>query len=117
MGAISAILYQGAVPRFADVDPRTYNVTAESISACISSRTRAIMVTHLFGNPCDMGPIMELSRRHGIPVIEDCAQSFMAEYRGQPVGSIGDMGCFFLYSRGKQSQRVWRCCDLHTTPS
>lgn len=96
MGAISAILYQGAVPRFADVDSRTYNVTAETIAACLSPRTRAIMVTHLFGNPCDMGPIKELSRKHGIPIIEDCAQSFMAEYKGQPVGSIGDMGCFSL---------------------
>lgn len=96
MGAISAILYQGAVPRFADVDPRTYNVTAQTIEACINARTRAIMVTHLFGNPCDMGPIMELSRRHNIPVIEDCAQAFMAEYKGQPVGSIGDIGCFSL---------------------
>ena len=96
MGAISAILYQGAVPRFADVDPRTYNITAQSIEASISARTRAIMVTHLFGNPCDMGPILELSRRHNIPVIEDCAQAFMAEYKGQPVGSVGDMGCFSL---------------------
>jgi perosamine synthetase len=96
MGAISAILYQGAIPRFADVDPRTYNITADSVSRCITSRTRAIMVTHLFGNPCDMAPIQELAAAHNLPVIEDCAQAFLAEYRGRLVGSIGDIGCFSL---------------------
>lgn len=96
MGALSAILFQGAVPRFADVDPRTYNVTAESIERCLSKRTRAIMVTHLFGNPCEMDSILELARRYSLPVIEDCAQAFLAEYRGHMVGSLGDIGCFSL---------------------
>ena len=96
MGALSAILFQGAVPRFADVDPRTYNVTAESIERCISKRTRAVMVTHLFGNPCDMDAILELARRYSLPVIEDCAQAFLAEYQGRMVGSLGDIGCFSL---------------------
>jgi dTDP-4-amino-4,6-dideoxygalactose transaminase len=96
MGALSAILYQGAVPRFADVDPMTYNVTAETIERCISPRTRAIMVTHLFGNPCEMSEIMALAKKHQLPVIEDCAQAFLAEYKGQVVGSIGDIGCFSL---------------------
>lgn len=96
MGALPAILYQGAVPRFADVDPRTYNVTAQSIEACITSRTRAIMVTHLFGNPCEMDAIMALASKHGLPVLEDCAQAFLAEYQGKLVGSIGDIGCFSL---------------------
>lgn len=96
MGALSAILFQGAVPRFADVDPRTYNVTAETIRRCISPRTRAIMVTHLFGQPCQMDPIVQLARQHNLPIIEDCAQAFMSEYRGATVGSIGDIGCFSL---------------------
>ncbi len=96
MGALSAILMQGAIPRFADVDPLTYNVTAETIAACLSPRTRAIMVTHLFGNPCDMQPIMALARQHGVPVIEDCAQAFLAADRGHLVGSIGNIGCFSL---------------------
>jgi len=96
MGALSAILFQGAVPRFADVDPRTYNVTAESIERCLSKRTRAIMVTHLFGNPCEMDSILELARRYSLPVIEDCAQAFLAECRGRMVGSLGDIGCFSL---------------------
>ena len=96
MGALTPILYQSAVPVFADVDYRTCNVTAETIEARISDRTKAIVVTHLFGNPCDMGPIMELARAKSIPVIEDCAQAFEATYHGQKVGVIGDIGCFSL---------------------
>ncbi len=96
MGALSAILFQGAIPRFADVDPRTYNVTAATIESCISDRTRGIMVTHLFGNPCEMDAIVSLAAKHSLPIIEDCAQAFLAEYRNRPVGSIGDLGCFSL---------------------
>jgi dTDP-4-amino-4,6-dideoxygalactose transaminase len=96
MGGIAPIVYQGAIPVFADVDPRTYNVTAETIARKISRRTRAIVVTHLFGNPCDMDPIMALARAHGLPVIEDCAQAYLATYEGRLVGTIGDIGCFSL---------------------
>lgn len=96
MGALTPIVYQGAIPVFADVDYRTCNVTAETIEARLSDRTKAIVVTHLFGNPCDMGPIMELARSRNIPVIEDCAQAFEATYRDQKVGTIGDIGCFSL---------------------
>lgn len=96
MGALAPILYQGAIPVFADVDPRTCNVTAESVEAALSERTRAIIVTHLFGNPCDMEPIMELARARCIPVIEDCAQSFLARSGGKFVGAVGDIGCFSL---------------------
>src|SRR5205823_11999269 len=66
MGALTPILYQGAIPVFADVDPRTYNVTAETIERVLSERTRAIVVTHLFGNPCEMAEIMALARRRGL---------------------------------------------------
>ncbi len=96
MGALSAIVFQGAIPRFVDVEPQTYNVTAETIEKCITSRTRAIMVTHLFGNPCEMDAIMAVATKHNLPVIEDCAQSFLAEYQGRLVGSIGDIGCYSL---------------------
>ena len=89
MGALSPILYQGAIPVFVDVDPRTCNVTAETIEAGLSPRTRAIVVTHLFGNPCDMGPILDLAARRGLPVIEDCAQAFGARYDGRHVGTLG----------------------------
>lgn len=96
MGAITPIIYQTAVPVFADVDPITGNVTAEAIERMIGPRTRAIIVTHLFGNPADMGAIMALSEKHGIPVIEDCAQAYGATYDGRPVGTIGAIGCFSL---------------------
>jgi perosamine synthetase len=96
MGALCPILYQGAIPVFADVDPTTYNLTAETIEPCLSERTRAIVVTHLFGNPCEMGRIMELGQSRGIPVIEDCAQAFLAQYDGRFVGTIGAVGCFSL---------------------
>ena len=96
MGALTPILYQGAIPVFADVDPRTYNVTAKTIERRLSPRTKAIMVTHLFGNPCDMDEIMALADAHKIPVIEDCAQSYLARANGRLVGTIGAIGCFSL---------------------
>lgn len=96
MGAISPILYQGAIPVFADVDARTGNVTAATIEAVLSERTRAIIVTHLFGNPCDMGPIMALANDRGIPVIEDCAQAYLACAGDDLVGTVGAIGCFSL---------------------
>ncbi|MBM4259296.1 MAG: DegT/DnrJ/EryC1/StrS family aminotransferase [Deltaproteobacteria bacterium] len=96
MGAIAPILYQGAIPVFADVDPLTYNVTAESIAARVSERTKAIIVTHLFGNPCDMSTIMALANARQIPVIEDCAQAFLARHQDRYVGTWGAIGCFSL---------------------
>ncbi len=96
MGAITPILYQGAVPVFADVDPRSLNVTARTIEAVLSPRTKAIIVTHLFGNPCAMDEILALADEHGIPLIEDAAQAYLARWRGRPVGTLGRIGCFSL---------------------
>jgi len=96
MGALSPILFQGGIPVFADVDPHSYNITAETIAARITPRTKGIVVTHLFGIPCEMDEIMELARTHGLIVIEDCAQAFLAEYKGRQVGTIGDIGCFSM---------------------
>jgi dTDP-4-amino-4,6-dideoxygalactose transaminase len=96
MGALTPILYQGAIPVFADVDPATCNVTAETIERVLSDRTRAVVVTHLFGNPCDMTAIMRLCQPRGIAVIEDCAQAFDARHAGQLVGTLGDIGAFSL---------------------
>lgn len=96
MGALAPILYQGAIPVFADVDPLTYNVTPQSVAARISPRTKAIIVTHLFGNPCAIDEIVDLAQKHGIPVIEDCAQAFLATYNGAYVGTRGAVGCFSL---------------------
>ncbi len=96
MGAISPILFQGAVPVFADVDPDTLNVTAGTLEPRITDRTRAIVITHLFGNPCDMHPIMALAKARGIPVVEDAAQAYLATYNGKLVGTIADIGAFSL---------------------
>ncbi|MFD0867618.1 UDP-4-amino-4-deoxy-L-arabinose--oxoglutarate aminotransferase [Chlamydia abortus] len=93
-GTLIGILYQNAIPVFADLDPHTYNMTPESIEARITERTKAIVVVHLAGNPCDMDPIMAVARKHGIKVIEDCAQSYMCRYKGRLAGTIGDYGCF-----------------------
>ncbi len=94
MGALTPILYQGAIPVFADVDPVSMNVTAETIAAVLSDRTKAIIVTHLFGNPCQMDDILALANERGIPVIEDAAQSYLAQSRGRQVGTMGAVGCF-----------------------
>jgi dTDP-4-amino-4,6-dideoxygalactose transaminase len=96
MGAITPILYQSAVPVFADVDPYTFNVTAESIARVITARTKAIIVTHLFGVPCDMPAILELATRQNLPIIEDAAQAPFALSQGQRVGTVGSIGCFSL---------------------
>jgi perosamine synthetase len=96
MGALAPILYQGAIPVFADVDARTGNVTPETIAARLTDRTKAIIVTHLFGNPCDMTGIMSVANARGIPVIEDCAQAFMATHHGKTVGTFGALGAFSL---------------------
>lgn len=96
MGAITPILYQGAIPVFADVDPNSLLLTAETIAARITRRTKAIIVTHLFGNVCDMDSIMELAAKHNLVVIEDSAQALDAKYKGKYVGTIGHIGCFSL---------------------
>lgn len=96
MGALTPLLYQGLIPVFADVEPRSCNVTPDTIAARLSERTRAIVVTHLFGNPCDMAGIMKLAQERNLPVIEDCAQAFQARFEGRPVGTFGAIGCFSL---------------------
>lgn len=96
MGAIAPILYQTAIPVFADVDPRTCCVTADTIEACLGERTRAVIVTHLFGNACEMGPIAELCESRGLPLIEDCAQAYGTTWRGRPVGTFGAVACFSM---------------------
>jgi dTDP-4-amino-4,6-dideoxygalactose transaminase len=101
LGTAIAILACNLVPTFADVDPRTGNVTAETIAAQISPKTRAIIVVHLFGQAADMDPILALAREHNLHVIEDCAQAHLATYHGQPVGTLGDLGCF-SFQQSKQ---------------
>lgn len=96
MGSLIGILYQNAVPVFADLDPCTYNMTAESVEKVVTRRTRAILVVHLAGNPTAMGPIVRMAKRRGIAVVEDVAQSYGATWRGRPLGAFGAFGAFSL---------------------
>src|SRR5262245_34594889 len=96
MGGIAPILYQQAIPIFADVDPVSLNVTPDTIAARITSRTRAIIATHLFGNPCDAIAIHRIAAARDIPVIEDCAQAYLATQNERLVGTIGAIGAFSL---------------------
>uniref|UniRef100_Q02CC1 DegT/DnrJ/EryC1/StrS aminotransferase n=1 Tax=Solibacter usitatus (strain Ellin6076) TaxID=234267 RepID=Q02CC1_SOLUE len=93
----ASIVYTGASPVFVDIDPATFNIDVTRIEAAITPRTKAIMPVHLFGQPADMDPIMEIARRHNLVVIEDAAQAHGAEYKGRRAGSIGDMACFSFY--------------------
>ena len=92
-----AVLYVGATPLFVDVDDRFYAMTVAGIEAAITPRTKAIIPVHLYGLPADMPAIMALAQKHGLRVIEDCAQAIGAEINGQRVGSFGDLGCFSFF--------------------
>ena len=87
----------GAKPVFVDSDPQTYNVTADTIAAAITDRTRAIMPVHLYGQCCDMGPILELAEARGIPIIEDAAQAISCKWQDLPAGGMGAFGCFSFF--------------------
>lgn len=93
----AAVVYAGATPVFVDIDPVTYTMDPASIEAAITSRTKAILPVHLYGQMADMDPILEIARRHHLTVIEDAAQAHGAEYRGRRAGSVGDLGCFSFY--------------------
>ena len=93
LGTIIPILYQQCVPVFADIDG-SYNMDPVDVEKKITDRTKAILVVHLFGNPCDMDAVAAIAKKHNIPLIEDCSQSHMTEYKGKYVGTIGDIGCF-----------------------
>ncbi|BAQ82245.1 DegT/DnrJ/EryC1/StrS family aminotransferase [Pseudomonas sp. St29] len=94
LASVSCIVNAGAVPVFADVDPDSQNITAQTIAAVLTPRTRAIVCVHLAGWPCDMDPIMALAMNHDLKVIEDCAQAHGAKYKGRSVGSIGHIGAW-----------------------
>lgn len=96
IGAITPILYERAIPVFADVDPVSLNVTPESVLQRFTPRTRAIFATHIFGNPCDTEGIVAVAKARNIPVIEVCAQSYMAKQNGRLTGTIGDIGAFSM---------------------
>jgi len=87
----------GAQPVFVDIDPCTYNIDPRLIEAAVTSRTKAIIPVHLYGQMCDMDPIMEVANRHNLHVIEDAAQAVSATYKGRKAGSVGTLGCFSFF--------------------
>jgi len=96
IGTVIGIIYQQAVPVFADLGRGTYNLDPADVERRITSRTKAIIAVHLTGNPCDLQALKEIAKRHNLVLIEDCCQAWGAKYRGQPIGTIGDFACFSL---------------------
>lgn len=92
-----AIVRNQATPVFVDIDPDTYTVDVSEIENAITADTEAIVPVHLYGHPVDMDPILEVAEKHDLAVVEDAAQAHGAEYRGQPVGSMGDAACYSFY--------------------
>ncbi len=98
-----AVLYNGAIPVFVDVDPTTHNMDPDKLEAAISERTKAIIVTHAWGLPAEMDRIMAIARKYGLVVIEDCAESLLARYDGRYTGVWGDIGCFSFQASKQMS--------------
>ena len=97
VASANVALYERAVPVFVDIDPHTLNIDPALIEARITSRTRAILPVHVFGQPADMDPIRDIARRHGLVVIEDACEAIGATYKGRPAGALGDAGTFAFY--------------------
>lgn len=92
-----AVTYTGATPVFVEPDIRTFNIDPARIEDKITEKTKAIMPVHLYGQPCDMTPIMEIAKKHRLYIVEDCAQAHGATYKGQRIGSFGDAAGFSFY--------------------
>src|SRR5512140_2985651 len=97
VATVAAILYTGATPVLVDIDPVSFNIDPSKVEAAIGKRTKALLPVHLYGQPADMDPLLEIARRRGIALIEDAAQAHGAEYRGRRCGSMGVMACFSFY--------------------
>jgi dTDP-4-amino-4,6-dideoxygalactose transaminase len=97
VATVAAILYTGARAVLVDIDPRTFNMDPERLAAAITPRTKAILPVHLYGQPADLEPILSIARQHGVAVIEDACQAHGAEYHGQRVGALGEIGAFSFY--------------------
>jgi dTDP-4-amino-4,6-dideoxygalactose transaminase len=96
IGTVIGVLYQQAVPVFADLGTGTHNLDVADVERRITPRTKAIIAVHLTGNPCDLDALRNLADRHKLVLIEDCAQAWGAKYRGRPIGSVGHLACFSL---------------------
>ena len=98
VATINPVVYCGAKPVFVDSEPDTWNIDSKKIEEKITPHTKAILVVHLYGHPCDMDPIMKISDEYGIPIIEDAAEAHGAMYKNRIVGGIGHIGCFSFYA-------------------
>jgi len=96
VGTVIGVIFQQAVPVFADLVPGTYNLDPADVQRRITPKTKAIIAVHLYGNPCDLGALKAVADRHKLLLIEDCAQSWGARYRGRPIGTLGHFACFSL---------------------
>ncbi len=106
MGTVIGVLFQQAVPVFADLEPNTYNLSVADVERRITPKTKAIIAVHLGGNPADLQPLKDLAEKHKLILIEDCAQAWGASYRGKPIGSVGHIACFSL-----QNSKQLTCGD------
>lgn len=97
VASVATIVYTGARPVLVDIDPHSFNMNPATVEAAITSRTKAIMPVHLYGQPADMDSILEIAQRHSLVVIEDAAQAHGAKYKGRSAGNLGDIGCFSFY--------------------
>lgn len=91
------VSYTGASPRFVDIDPATYNVDPKAVEAAITPKTKGLVIVHLFGQPAKMDELLAIAKKHNLFVVEDCAQAIGADYKGTPVGLLGDCGTFSFY--------------------
>ena len=94
----NCILFQNAKPVFADIDPKTFNIDPSDVAEKITTKTKAIIPVHLFGQPAKMDILKEIAQDNGVALVEDAAQAHGAEYKGRKIGSIGDLGCFSFYA-------------------
>lgn len=97
VASANVLLHNNLRPVFADVDPRTYNIDPHEVRKHITPKTRGMMPVHLFGQPCDMTPLLELAEEYGLAVVEDSCETMFAKYKGRKVGSFGQIGCFSTY--------------------
>lgn len=122
-----AVLLSGAKPVFCDVEPDTGNIDPCEVAARLSPRARAVLVVHLHGHACDMGPILAAARKRRVPVVEDCCQAVGGTYKGRPLGTLGELGCFsfgrskslstvrggaVVFGKGRWNKRLLSLCRL-----
>jgi perosamine synthetase len=96
IGTVIGILYQRAIPVFADIDPETFTLDPADVARKLTDRTRGIVAVHLLGNACDMDALLQVAQARGVPLIEDCAQAYFTRYKGRLAGTFGSFGCFSL---------------------